>query len=143
MIEGLSTIGDLKRLVITNRKRSNQSLNKSKKRQVRWMDHHYTCIRNGSRMMQNVDEINELSTPTEDLFFIYKNTHTCAERDADVPLYEAVYKCQDGTLIRVQKKHLAIAYSLSNKTNMEHAYKVDDAGLPYWVDRFLFSKIKK
>lgn len=149
--EGLVTIGDLRK----TKKRENSPQEEEgterfkekkkfkKKRQIRWnTNNHYKCIKEGLEM-SNVETINELTQPTEDMFFIYKNTHACASRDNDVPLYEAVYKCQDGSLIRVQKKHLKIAYNQSNKRDVKRAWDVSGEGIPYWVDRFVYSKIKK
>lgn len=148
---GVVTIGDLRSI---GKKREDSppsdgfssTLKKPrKKRQIKWStNNHYMCIREGSKIMANMDEINELFEPTEDLFFIYKNTRLCASRDNDVPLYEAVYMCKDGTLVRVQKKHLKAAYAQANKKDVKKAWDMDEQGiLPYWVDRFVYSKIKK
>lgn len=153
MTEGLSiSIGALKRLQndsLWKCKDRNESSNATvsaniKKRQITWSNHtHYRCIREGKRVMRNVDEINSIAQPEEADFFIYQNTHVCAQRDIIVPLYEAAYKCMDGTLIRVQKKHLKAAYMSCNRRDTKQAWSVDQiSGLPYWVDRFAFSKTK-
>jgi len=147
MMEGL-TIGDLKRLqqeqTCPSRMKNTSDTKAIKKRQIIWTHHsHYICIREGKRLMRNVEEINTIVQPDEADFFIYQNTHACARRDIIVPLYEAAYKCMDGTLIRVQKKHMKAAYMSCNRKDIREAWSVDQtSGLPYWVDRFAFSKTK-
>lgn len=113
-----------------------------KKRQIKWDPHtHYKCIKESNRIMKNIDEINSITSPQEEDFCIYINTKECASRDRDVPLYEAAYKCQDGTLIRVQINHLKRAYTQSGKKDIKRAWEVDeDSGIPYWVDRYAYSK---
>jgi hypothetical protein len=114
----------------------------TKKRQIKWEPHtHYKCIKESTRVMKNIDEINSITFPQEEDFCIYINTKECASRDRDVPLYEAAYKCQDGTLIRVQINHLKRAYTQSGKKDIKRAWEVDeDSGIPYWVDRYAYSK---
>jgi len=93
-----------------------------------------------------IEEIAFLDThqPEESNFYIFKNTHQHASRDEDVPLYEAAYKCANNTWIRVQKKHLKIAYTKCGRKDVAKMYEINkETNLPYWVDRYVFCKLKQ
>lgn len=154
--EGLLLIGHLrKQMAPTPTKKERESCDspppngggesrKKIKRQIKWNPNgHYKCIKDSERVMQNMDEINEITNPCEQDFCIYMNEHECASRDKDVPLYEAVYKCRDGTFVRVQINHLKAAYTAAGKKDVKKAWDINEQdGLPYWVDRYAYSKIK-
>lgn len=146
-------IGDLRRMFSCHEKKRERTNDEKKekntskkKRQIKWNPTHYECIKEGSKLMENLEEINSLTEPREEYFFIYKNVHECASRDKDVPLYEAVYKCKDDTYVRVQINHLKTAYMASGKKDCKKAWNVfsttEGVKIPYWVDRFAFSKMK-
>lgn len=112
----------------------------------------YVCVRPGDLIVQNIRDLDSLGqTPSESNFWIFHNTDPNAGRNPHVPLYEAVYKCADGTLVRVQKKHLKIAYTHCGRKDVKRAWSLlcppggaggAGAPLPYWVDRYAFCKVK-
>jgi hypothetical protein len=144
MSEGLLLIAHLRNKSTPSGSLKRERPQKKLKRQIRWTSNsHYRCIRESQRVMRNIDEINEITEPREEDFCIYMNDRECASRDKDVPLYEAVYKCQDGTLVRVQINHLKAAYNAAGKKDSKRAWDVNDQdNIPYWVDRYAYSKIK-
>lgn len=114
-------------------------------RQVVWHPRagQYLCIRAGDLIVQNIRDLDTLS-PVESNFYIFRNTDANATRNANVPLYEAAYKCADGTLVRVQKKHLKMAYTLCGRKDVSKAWSLlpPQGDIPYWVDRFAFCRVK-
>jgi len=151
MLEGLNTIGSLRCFQMGNdpnekakqTKRQKISMDKKRGRHIIWNPHnHYECIREGDLVIEDVSFL-DTHQAEESNFYIFKNTHQHASRDEDVPLYEAVYKCANNTWIRVQKKHLKMAYTKCERKNMDKMYTIEDDGLPYWVDRYIFCKLKQ
>jgi hypothetical protein len=77
--------------------------------------------------------------------YIFKNTDPGVERNPSVPLYEATFYCADrgGYHVRAQKCHLKRIYAQCGHTNRQLAWNVDEiTGVPYWVDRYAFSRMK-
>lgn len=144
MIEGFSTIGSL-RLSCQGEKSKRQKICSEKKRgrHIVWNPHnHYECVREGDLIIENTSFL-DTHQAEESNFYIFKNTQLHASRNEDVPLYEAVYKCANNVWIRVQKKHLKVAYARCGRKNMDKMYEMEDNGLPYWVDRYIFCKLKQ
>ena len=108
----------------------------------------YICIKQGTPIKTEIDaeQLFRSNQLTESYFYIFRHKNAAdMERNSAIPVYEAVYFCTDREkYIRVQKCHLKCAYSSATKTNAKFAWLIEEGedGLPYWVDRFLCSKIK-
>jgi hypothetical protein len=148
MLEGCVTIGALKafqsgELFEGEKKRQKISSDKKRGRHITWYpNNHYECIREGDLIIEDVSFL-DTHQPEESNFYIFKNTHQHASRDESVPLYEAAYKCANNTWIRVQKKHLKAAYLKCGRKDVTKMYEINEDGLPYWVDRYVFCKLKQ
>ena len=77
----------------------------------------------------------------EDHLFIFKLKDAYAVRSADMPMYEGVFYCSDAgpTYVLAQKKYLRALYALEEKVDFAKRDDTDEQGVPYWVDRHLFS----
>jgi hypothetical protein len=82
-------------------------------RHKRWedLDNAYVLIRKGRevRDKKHIESLFESEELDESWFFIFKQKDEYAARNHVFPLYEAVYACADGTMLRVQKRHLSFA----------------------------------
>jgi hypothetical protein len=79
----------------------------------------------------------------ESLFSIFKNVDTNLNRNETIPVYEAVYLCENGQYYKVQKKHLKMAYTNAKKLENSKAWTFGEKQLPYWVDRFIFTRLNQ
>lgn len=114
-------------------------------RHVKWQaGHAYICIKESPMVFQSVKEIDKLyldKLVSEEFFSVYKNTDPNVNRNETIPLYEAVYKCANGMTYKVQKKHLKMAYGNANKLDNSKAWTFVEKDVPYWVDRFIFTRL--
>lgn len=143
------TIGDIRKVVdrtIQSKKRlRTTSAGPSKRtsaRHVKWdLMPLYTCIRDGIPVESEhaVDALFKEKRLTQEHFYIFKHNDSNVERNQEVPLYEAVYKC--GTaFIKAQKCHLKQAYINSGKMESSMIWSIGVDGVPYHVDRFCYAR---
>jgi hypothetical protein len=133
---------------INNKKQRPTIKNRSakKSRHVVWSDSNYECIQRGTpfRNHTDVEALYQTKLLTEAMFYIFRHVNYAdMERNATLPVYEAVYWCHEREqYLRVQKCHLKQVYATMRKNDVKNAWSVDEfSGLPYWVDRHLFSKL--
>lgn len=146
------TIGAVEQRLVTKRKRqtSNQEFattNAKRGRHVVWTAQaDYICIKEGREIKTEIDaeQLFRAGTLDESYFYIFKHKDAVdMDRNTAIPVYEAVYFCTDREkYVRVQKCHLKCAYSNARKTNAKFAWNLDEGGIPYWVDRYLCSRMK-
>ena len=143
------TIADLKRLQL--RKRAGKRKGASGKakdvgRNVRWRDAHlYRCVRDGTRIFvseRDIDVAHKKKTIDESHLWIFKHCDARVSRGEITPLYEAAY-CVAGGWYLAQKCHLARVYAKAGRTRAEAMWSLMGDGSPYWVDRYLFRKLKQ
>lgn len=137
------SVGALRACVLKPKQKKQKTEKVKKGRQVVWhpRPNQYVCIREGNYIVPNLVAL-DTHVPQESHFYLYKNTDANASRNPHVPLYEAAYQCADGTLVRVQKKHLKVAYAACGRKDVKRAWEMLEGGLPYWVDRFAFCRVK-
>lgn len=147
-----STIGQIRANVPESRlkkrkKSSSSSVNNTagSGRHVKWQaGQAYICTKESSTVFQSVKDIDKLyqdKLVSEECFSIYKNADPNVSRNETIPLYEAVYKCANGMTYKVQKKHLKMAYINANKLDNTKAWTFVEKDVPYWVDRFIFTRL--
>lgn len=145
-----ATIGSLHDRLKEKRKIELQPAARSeykKGRHVKWQVDNYELIKQG-KPIASTKQIEELFSSgqlvDESHFCIYRHVnYKLMERNQNVPVYEAVYwLANEERFVKVQKCHLKHAYAVLGKNNVQLAYTVEEDGVPYWVDRFLYSKIK-
>jgi hypothetical protein len=148
------TIGAVEQRLVTKRKRKMEAQktpakNVKRGRHVVWTaQSDYICIKEGVPIKTEIDaeQLFRAGTLDESYFYIFKHKDAVdMDRNTAIPVYEAVYFCTDREkYVRVQKCHLKCAYSNARKTNAKFAWNVDEegAGVPYWVDRYLCSRMK-
>ena len=107
----------------------------------------YELIKQGiplssTRAIEQMYQLGEIRDDSH--IYIFRHTNfKLMERNQNVPMYEAVYwLSEEERYVKVQKCHLKQMYAAMGKTNTKMAHFVDEMGMPYWVDRFIFSKIK-
>lgn len=141
------TIGDIRRVVdrtIQSKKRlRNKGPSKrTSARHVKWdLMPLYTCIRDGIPMESEhaIDTLFKEKRLTQEHFYIFKHMDSNVERNQEVPLYEAVYKC-GSTYIKAQKCHLKQAYIHSGMMDSSMIWNILPSGVPYHVDRFCYAR---
>ena len=141
--ERSETIGDLEGLLFGKRRKHVVKPDKARGRHVKWEHaNNYTLLRLGTRIFENTSAIDALFKEDgieEEHFYIFRRNELC-DRNDTIPLYEALFKTQTAGFVRVQKKHLAMAYRKVGRCRKENMWQVDsENGLPYWVDRYCFS----
>lgn len=149
------TVGAVEqRLSLKSRKKQKTSAtlpsSGKKGRHVVWLqESNYDLVKAGIPIKTEIDAEalykQEQPLMDESYFYIFKHKNANdMERNAQIPVYEAVYFCSDlNKYIRVQKCHLKRAYQNVQKTNIKKAWHIDpETGVPYWVDRYLCSKLK-
>lgn len=134
-----TVISDLK---LGGLKKKKRKMFHSSMRNVEWSHQgSYDLIRAGIPII-NQDAIRNLvdtQTLTEGHLFIFKHKDANVQRNAIVPMFEAVYWCNDEKKwFLVQKSHLKIAYRNAKKTTRSQMWSIG-SGEPYWVDRYAFS----
>lgn len=119
-------------------------------RHVLWSDTDrapYCVVREGIAMegREDADRLFERGELTEAHFYLFRHSDPEVERNASVPKYEAAYYfARTGEYARVKKCHLKVAYQRAGHTQHARIWDVDEAtGVPYWVDRHAFSKMKQ
>lgn len=116
-----------------------------KGRHVKWQPGDlYVCVKKANLEFSTVSQLDEMFNQgliTEDCFCVFKHIDDQIGRNAVIPLYEAVYVCNTNNYYKVQKKHLKMAYTNSKKLDNSKAWSFDpQTNLPYWVDRFIFTR---
>jgi hypothetical protein len=117
-------------------------------RHVRWdPGEQYVLLRAGVpwKCARDIDAAYQLGALEETQLYIFQNADKRVVRNPDVPRYEAVHYCADANAyVRAQKCHLQQAYGNADRTDPECMWSTDAAtGLPYWVDRHAFCKLKQ
>lgn len=146
------SIGDIETLLSAKKRKQNRhpsslSNNAKKGRHVAWKPNQYTLLRSGTPVSstKDIDILYNQDAITENLFHLFKNTDDSlqSERDDTIPLYEAVYYVLTPSplYIRVQKKHLQMAYSKMDRADKSKMWDILEDGTPYWVDRYIFTKL--
>ena len=139
-----STMADIESHLYNRKKRKKNTTSGAtpKGRHVKWIPSTlgYIQIRQG-RPLESVHKIDDLfknDAVEESHFYIFKRDDAFLDRNEDIPLYEAVYKC-GSTFYRVQKKHLSCAYRKMGRCNKASMWNILEDGTPYWVDRYCIS----
>lgn len=133
-----SKIGDIRKPA-KKRARKQQQATKETKRYIPWVPgSDYVLLQKGLRIGISEDAC-------ESDFYIFRHVDADKmQRNPLLPVYEAVFYCDNGMYYRVQKAQLKMAYQKSGKTDKKRAFSVDaQTGLPYWVDRFAINKSNK
>lgn len=119
-------------------------------RHVPWTDEdasHYTLVRKGIPMPSTAeaDRLFGAKQIQEAHFYLWKHTDPHLERNASIPKWEATYFFEDRQQhARVKKCHLKIGYQSAGRVSHDEIWSLDpQTRLPYWVDRYAFSKIKQ
>jgi hypothetical protein len=109
---------------------------------VKWKHgNEYVCIREGVEIESTtvLDQLHKTKKLQEHMFYIFRNIDRNVTRNQEVPLYEAVYKC-NGVYLKVQKCHLKQAYMNSGRTDTSRMWTIQADGVPYHVDRYAYCK---
>ena len=128
------SIGQIRHALVSAKKKQKTAIYGATNgvRYVHWntKTQHYKCIKQGNKVFDSEADIQEAFTQKRlhaDMFYIYQNTRSGAERNRTVPLYEAVYAI--GTYhVKVQQKHLKQGYRNANKTDRMQAWNVSPEG---------------
>ncbi len=135
----------LKKQKITPKKQPKDASGGVKKgRHVKWQPGDlYVCVKKAKQEFTTVSQLDEMFNQgliTEDCFCVFKHIDDQIGRNAVIPLYEAIYVC-NSNYYKVQKKHLKMAYTNSKKLDNSKAWTFEShTNLPYWVDRFIFTR---
>lgn len=119
----------------------------SSSRHVPWTPEdasHYELVREGIPLATTSDADRLFSNKEIDEahFYIWKHTDPNLERNPNIPKWEATYYFEDRAQhARVKKCHLKIAYQRAGRVTHDEMWNVNK--LPYWVDRYAFSKLKQ
>lgn len=118
-------------------------------RHVKWHDpqNNYSVIKQGIPFKTTVDiehAFEQGLLQDESHFYLVRHkNHAMMQRNKNVPVYEALYwLSEEERFVLVQKCHLKHVYARVGKSDASKAVEVHDGEQPYWVDRFLYSKIK-
>ena len=143
-----------RRRVLQQQKRSKRQRTALKKtfpegsRHVAWTADdmaHYELVRPGIALAGGSVEADELFAKKqirEAHFFIWQHKDPNVQRNPSVPKYEATYLFADSNQhVRVKKCHLKVGYQEAGRFSHANMWSVDR--LPYWVDRYAFSKLKQ
>jgi ATP-dependent Zn protease len=126
----------------TNKPPKKQKITKAKMRNVEWIHYHkYTQVKAGIPMETEaqIKLLFENKEINEDHLYIFRNNDPAVQRNIVMPLYEAVYWCNERKQwLIVQKSHLKIAYKNAGKTARSSMWNMDSINVPYWVDRYAF-----
>ena len=116
-------------------------------RHVKWHDpqNNYSVIKQGIPFKTTADiehAFEQGLLQDESHFYLVRHkNHAMMQRNKNVPVYEALYwLSEEERFVLVQKCHLKHVYARLGKTDVKQA--LDNGEQPYWVDRFLYSKIK-
>lgn len=103
----------------------------------------YEKMRDGIPVASEADiqQLARSGALTEGHFFLFRHRDQGVPRNATLPRYEAVWRCGNRWLL-AQKGHLRQAYAKEGRVHRERAWSMMGE-LPYWVDRYAFSKMKK
>ena len=153
------TIADLKRLQLASpvgkkkaSKRKPSTPGSQGGRNVRWKNSHlYRCVREaragyafGSESA--IDATYRSKALDEGQLWIFQHQDASVKRGEITPRYEAVYRVSQGgdhRWVLAQKCHLAQMYTRAQRTASEAMWSMLADGSPYWVDRYLFRKLKQ
>lgn len=105
---------------------------------------HYELVREGIPLATpgNADRLFAAKEIDETQFYLWKHRDPNLERNPNIPKWEATYYFEDrGQHARVKKCHLKNAYQRAGRVVHDEMWSVDK--LPYWVDRYAFSKLKQ
>ena len=135
----------LKKQKVTKQQQDKSVAGVKKGRHVKWQPGNlYVCVRKATQVFTSVAQLDEMFQKeliTEDCFCIFQHVDNQIGRNAVIPMYEAVYVCNNNLYYKVQKKHLKMAYTNSKKLDNSKAWTFDNqTKLPYWVDRFIFTR---
>lgn len=108
----------------------------------------YQLVRRGIPLAGGATEADRLFATKqlqEEHFFIWKHNDPHLERNPSVPKWEATYYFEDrDEYARVKKCHLKVAYQNAGRCTHADVWTVNpQTQLPYWVDRYAFSKLKQ
>lgn len=111
----------------------------------------YQLIRSGIpfESRAQIDAAYEAHELRESHFDIWVHRDPNIQRNPTVPKYEATYRiaplgAQKPDYARVKKCHLKAIYQAAGRSSHSQIWHVDSVtGLPYWVDRYAFSKLKQ
>lgn len=107
----------------------------------------YVLVRAGVTLQrrEDADRLYDAGELTEAHFFVFRHRDPHQERNALVPKYEAAYYFEHSReYAKVKKCHLKAAYQRAGHTAHARIWDVNaDSGVPYWVDRHAFSKVKQ
>lgn len=119
-------------------------------RHVAWTDEdasHYQLVRKGIPLANTAeaDHLFETKRLEEAHFYLWKHNDPHLERNPSVPKWEATYYFEDRKQhARVKKCHLKVAYQGAQRVSHDEMWTLDaQTRLPYWVDRYAFSKLKQ
>jgi hypothetical protein len=118
-------------------------------RHVKWTDQqhsNYTVIKPGIpfKNTADIEHAFEQGLLQDDshMYLVRHKNYAMMQRNKNVPVYEALYwLSEEERFVLVQKCHLKHMYACMGKTDTKKAFE-EELLLPYWVDRFLYSKIK-
>jgi hypothetical protein len=138
-----ASIGQLYNLLMPKAAATKSAGPKRATRNVKWSPNgggSYVLIKSGKPVAIEED----IASTDASYLYVFKNTDPGVERNPSVPLYEATFYCAEGGYhVRAQKCHLKRIYTQCGHTDRRLAWTVDGAtGLPYWVDRYAFSRMK-
>lgn len=106
---------------------------------------HYHLVRPGIPLAgaAEADERFANKTLQEAHFYLWKHNDPHVERNRSVPKWEATYYFEDRKeYARVKKCHLKVAYQAAGRCAPAQMWTMDpQTQLPYWVDRYAFSKL--
>jgi hypothetical protein len=119
-------------------------------RHVKWYDpqNNYAVIKQGIpfKTIADIEHAFEqgLLQDESHFYLVRHKNYAMMQRNKNVPVYEALYwLSEEERFVLVQKCHLKHVYAQLGKTDVKQAtIEVQDGEQPYWVDRFLYSKIK-
>ncbi len=142
-------VGEIRKNFVntTTKKRKTNPSKIAVGRHVKWHPgQNYICISKSEHVFKQLSDIDTYYANNliqESLFSIFKNVDTNLNRNETIPVYEAVYLCENGQYYKVQKKHLKMAYTNAKKLENSKAWTFTDKQLPYWVDRFIFTRLNQ
>lgn len=126
----------------TKKAQKKQKTVKNKMRNVEWIhSQKYTQIKAGIPLETEaqIKLLFEEKQIEEKHIYIFRNNDPNVQRNTAMPMYEAVYWCNERKCwLMVQKSHLKIAYRNAGKTARASMWDIDSEDIPYWVDRYAF-----
>ena len=144
-----ATIGDIDKRVNCRKRKKPAAVTPKRTRgtgrHVTVVPDSYTLIREGKPLESTsvIDTLFAQGSITESLFFLFRRTEDeeLIERNDTMPVYEALYLCGGNRYVRVQKKHLEMAYRQLGRSEKARMWDIMSDGTPYWVDRHCFTKM--